>query len=204
MHAYAGDTSSSGEKAETDKQVNDFSNHQAWNVPCFIGEFNSHGTQSAWQYSILQYDQNNMSWANWAYKAIAGSVGNSWGIYDPTGTWPPKPNIQSDSIGTISNDWSQWKTATAFGITPFLKQYLGAPIAVADFYTNSGTLTVSSNSGVLINDQDINLGLAGHQPLGGFGRQSRKRSTDSQLRWFIHLYPGRGVQRNRHVSIPGF
>lgn len=161
MHAYAGDTSSSGEKAETDKQVNDFNNHQAWNVPCFIGEFNSHGTQSAWQYSVQQYDQNNMSWDNWAYKAIAGSVGNSWGIYDPTGTWPPKPNIQSDSISTISNDWSQWKTSTAFGITPFLKQYLGAPIAVADFYTNSGTLTVSSNLGVLANDQDINLGLSG-------------------------------------------
>lgn len=161
MHAYAGDTSSSGEKAETDKQVNDFNNHQAWNVPCFIGEFNSHGTQSAWEYSVQQYDQNNMSWDNWAYKAIAGSVGNSWGIYDPTGTWPPKPNIQSDSISTISNDWSQWKTRTAFGVTSFLKQYLGAPLAIADFYTNSGTLIVNSNSGVLANDQDINLGLSG-------------------------------------------
>jgi endoglucanase len=161
MHAYAGDTSSSGEKAETDKQASDFNSHQAWNIPCFIGEFNSHGTHSAWQYSILQYDQNNMSWANWAYKAIAGSVGNSWGIYDPTGTWPPKPNIQSDSISTISNDWSQWKTSTAFGVTSFLKQYLGAPLAIADFYTNSGTLIVNSNSGVLANDQDINLGLSG-------------------------------------------
>ena len=162
MHAYAGDTSPSGEKAETDKQVNDFNNHQSWNVPCFIGEFNSHGTQSAWQYSILQYDQNNVSWDNWAYKAIAGGVGNSWGIYDPTGsTWPPKPNIQNDSLGTISNDWSQWKTSAAFAITPFLKQYLGAPIAVADFYTNNGTLTVGSSSGVLSNDQDINLGQPG-------------------------------------------
>jgi aryl-phospho-beta-D-glucosidase BglC (GH1 family) len=161
MHAYAGTTTASGEKAETDKQVNDFNNHQAWNVPCFIGEFNSHGTHSAWQYSVQQYDQNNMSWDNWAYKAIAGSVGNSWGIYDPTGTWPPKPNIQSDSISTISNDWSQWKTRTAFGVTSFLKQYLGAPLAIADFYTNSGTLIVNSNSGVLANDQDINLGLSG-------------------------------------------
>jgi aryl-phospho-beta-D-glucosidase BglC (GH1 family) len=163
MHAYAGDTSATGEKAETDKQVNDFKNHQVWNVPCFIGEFNSHGTQSAWQYSALQYDQNNMSWANWAYKAIAGGVGNSWGIYDPTGTWPPKPNIQTDSASSISNKWSQWKTSTAFGITPFLRQYLGAPLAVADSYTNSGsgTLLVNTNSGVLANDQDINLGLAG-------------------------------------------
>ncbi len=161
MHAYAGTTTPAGEQAETDKQVSDFNNHLSWNVPCFIGEFNSHGTQTAWQYAVLQYDQHNMSWANWAYKATAGSVGNSWGIYDPAGTWPPEPNIQNDSAGSISNDWTQWVTSAAFGVTPFLQQYLGAPLAVADFYTNSGTLTVSSNSGVLANDQDINLGLPG-------------------------------------------
>lgn len=161
MHAYAGDTNVNGEKAETDKQVNDFINHKSWNVPCLIGEFNSHGNPSAWQYSIQQYDQNNMNWANWSYKAIAGAVGNSWGIYDPTGNWPPKPNIQNDSASTISNCWSRWKTSTAFGITPFLKQYLGAPLPVADYYTHCGTLTVNANSGVLANDRDINLGQSG-------------------------------------------
>ena len=102
-----------------------------------------------------------MSWSHWSYKATAGGVPNSWGIYDPTGTWPSVPNIQSDSMNTISNDWSKWKTRTAFGTTSFLIRYLGAPLAVADFYTNSGTLTVSSNSGVLANDQDINLGQSG-------------------------------------------
>lgn len=161
MHAYAGSTTASGEKAETDKQVNDFNSHQSWNLPCFIGEFNSHSTQSAWRYSVLQYNQNNMSWNNWSYKAIAGSVGNSWGIYDPTGTWPAKPDIQNDSANSISNKWSQWKTAPAFGITPYLKQYLGAPLAEADLYTNTGTLTVSSNTGVLGNDFDANLGISG-------------------------------------------
>jgi endoglucanase len=161
MHAYAGSTTASGEQAETDKQVNDFNTHQSWNIPGFIGEFNSHGTQSAWQYSVLQYDQNNMSWDNWAYKAIAGGVGNAWGIYDPTGTWPAIPDIQNDSATTISNKWSQWKTSSAFGITPFLKQYLGAPVAVTDLYTNTGTLTVNSNNGVLANDFDTNLGLSG-------------------------------------------
>lgn len=163
MHAYAGDTSPGGEKTETDKQVNDFKNHLAWNVPCFIGEFNSHGTETAWQYSILQYDQNNMNWANWAYKAIAGSVGNSWGIYDPTGTWPSKPNIQTDSAAGISNKWSQWKTSAAFGITSYLKQYLGAPWGVEDIYTNNGgdIITVPAASGVLANDHDINLDASG-------------------------------------------
>lgn len=161
MHAYAGTTTPSGEKAETDKQVSDFNSHQSWNIPCFIGEFNSHGTQSAWKYSVLQYDQNNMSWDNWAYKAIHGSVGDSWGIYDPTGTWPSIPNIQTNSSGVISNDWSQWTTSAAFGVTPFLQQYLGAPVAVPDAFTNMGVLTVSATNGVLANDYDINLGLSG-------------------------------------------
>jgi aryl-phospho-beta-D-glucosidase BglC (GH1 family) len=160
MHAYAGTSTPSGEQAETDKQVSDFKSHQSWNIPCFIGEFNSHGTQSAWKYSVQQYAQNNMSWNNWAYKAIAGSVGNSWGIYDPTGTWPSKPNIQTDSSGTISNDWSQWTTSAAFGVTPFLQQYLGAPVAVPDVYSNMGVSTVNATNGVLANDYDINLGLS--------------------------------------------
>ena len=166
MHAYAGTITANGEKAETDKQLNDYASHQSWNVPCFIGEFNNHGIEEAWPYSITNFNQNGMSWNNWAYKATAGSVGNSWGIYDPTGpssSWPAKPNLQSDSITTISNKWSQWKTSTEFGITPFLKQYLGAPVAVADSYTNNGggDLSVPAESGVLANDTDINLGQPG-------------------------------------------
>jgi aryl-phospho-beta-D-glucosidase BglC (GH1 family) len=161
MHAYAGSTTPAGEQAETDKQVNDFNSHQSWNIPCFIGEFNSHGTPSAWQYSILQYNQNNMSWNNWAYKAIAGGVGNSWGIYDPTGNWPPKPDLQHDSAAAISNKWAQWKTPSAFGLTPFLKQYLGAPVAVADAYTNTGNLNINAANGLLANDFDTNLDLTG-------------------------------------------
>ena len=163
MHAYSADLTLSGERAQIDKQVNDFNSHQSWNVPCLIGEFNSHGQQSAWQYAVLQYNQNNMSWCDWSYKASAGGVGNSWGIYDPSGSFPPKPNIQSDSAADISSKWSQWKTSPAFGMTSFLKQYLGAPLAVADSYTNNngGTLTVNIGSGVLANDQDINLGQSG-------------------------------------------
>lgn len=162
MHAYAGTMTTNGEEAETDKQVSDFVSHQAWNVPCFIGEFNSHGIPIAWPFSILNYDRNGMSWDNWAYKAIAGGVGNSWGIYDPAGAWPSIPNIQTDSASSISNSWSQWTTIPVFGLTPFLKQYLGAPIAVDDFYTNiAGTLAVTSQAGVLANDLDTNLNISG-------------------------------------------
>ena len=122
MHAYPG-----GEPTnEVNKQVSDFNNHQSWNVPDLIGEFNwENNAPSDWQYGTQRFDQNNISWSHWAYKATSGDVPNSWGIYDPIGIRPPKPNIRTDSFNTISNDWSQWKTSTAFGITPFLKQYLG-------------------------------------------------------------------------------
>ena len=164
MHAYAG--SSSGVQGEVNKQTSDFLNHQSWNVPDFIGEFQGYGTGSAWQYAVTQFNSSGISWANWAYKAINGTVGDSWGIYDPiSSTSPNKPNLQSNSSGVISNDWSQWKTATAFGITSYLQQYLGEPLAVADSYvaTSGVTLTVSSGSGVLANDLDINNGQPGIQ-----------------------------------------
>ena len=158
MHAYPGGSAAS----EVNKQVSDFNSHQSWNIPDLIGEFNwEDNTPSDWQYGTQQFNANNMSWSHWAYKATAGGVPNSWGIYDPVGTRPPTPNIQTGSISVISNDWSRWKTSAAFGTTSFLVQYLGAPLAVADFYTNNGTLTVNSNSGVLANDHDINAGQSG-------------------------------------------
>jgi len=170
MHAYAGSTTSNGVKTEVNKQVNDFKSHQvgakAWNVPDLIGEFQGYGTGVSWQYAVQQFNTNGMSWSTWAYKATAGTVGNSWGIYDPiSGSSPSEPNIQTDSSSTISNDWSQWTTGTAFGITSFLKQYLGEPLAVADSYSvNAGsTLVVNSASGLLANDIDINKGQSGIQ-----------------------------------------
>ena len=160
MHAYPGGSDTPAN--ELNKQVSDFNSHQSWNVPDLIGEFNwEDNTASDWQSGVQQFDQNNMSWSHWSYKTSVGGVPNSWGIYDPTGPKPPEPDIQNDSAGSISNDWAQSTTSAAFGVTPFLQQYLGAPLAVADFYTNSGTLTVNTNLGVLANDQDINLGLPG-------------------------------------------
>ena len=170
MHAYPGATSYAGVVAEVDKQVNDFRNHQSWNVPALIGEFQAYGISTSWLYAVRQFTTNGMSWANWAYKSSNGTVGNSWGVYDPTSSGIPKPNISSDSATTISNEWSQWKTIAGFGITPYLQQYLGEPLAVADAYTaTSGvTLSVSLASGVLANDIDINSGQSGIEPSAVF------------------------------------
>jgi aryl-phospho-beta-D-glucosidase BglC (GH1 family) len=165
MHAYAG--SSGGVQGEVNKQTSDFLAHQAnsgsmaWNVPDFIGEFQGYGTGSAWQYAVTQFNSNAMSWANWAFKAANGA-GNNWGIYYGS---PAEPNIQTDLVTTISNDWVAAQTTDGFAITSYLQQYLGEPLAVADSYTATSvvTLAVNSTAGVLANDIDINLGHSGIQ-----------------------------------------
>ncbi len=168
MHAYPGSQTYAGVKTEVNKQTSDFHNHQSWNVPDLIGEFQAYGISTSWQYAVTQFNTNGMNWANWAFKATAGTVGNSnsWGIYDPTSSGsPPTPNIQTSSFSTIVNDWVASQTASAFGVMPFLQRYLGEPLAVADSYTaTSGvTLVVNSSSGVLTNDLDINQGQPGIQ-----------------------------------------
>ena len=169
MHEYQWGSVSdpNGVMAGIDNQVNDFHNHQSWNVPAYIGEFNAFAPgadpTSVWKYAAQQFNTNNMNWTVWSYKAIHGSVPDAWGLYDPTGTWPTTPNIQSNSSGIISNLWSSWRTSAVFAINPMLQHSLGGPLAMADAYNAAGgvTLVVSSGAGVLANDQDINTGQPG-------------------------------------------
>jgi len=168
MHEYQWNSTSdpNGVKAGIDNQVRDFKNHRSWNVPAYIGEFNVFGTGSpTWKYAIQQFNANDMSWSVWSYKAIHGAPPDSWGLYDPVGTWPAKPNLKVDSANTISNKWSAWGASSAFALNSMLRPALGGPLAVADrYYAAQGApLSVNATSGVLANDRDINLGQPGIQ-----------------------------------------
>jgi aryl-phospho-beta-D-glucosidase BglC (GH1 family) len=128
MHEYQwNDTSNpSGVEAGTNNQVSDFKNHSSYNVPDYVGEFNDFGTgSSTWQYTFQQYDNNNISWSFWSYKATAGNASsqNSWGLYDPVGSLTD-PNIQSDSQAAIAQDWSNVTTAGSFAINTMLQSAL--------------------------------------------------------------------------------
>jgi aryl-phospho-beta-D-glucosidase BglC (GH1 family) len=170
MHEYQWDstTDPAAIEAGAANQVTDFQNHQSWNVPDFIGEFNEFtagaNPTSVWQYAIQQWDNNNINWSVWSYKTAQSLNPNSWGVYNPT-HWPTTPNNQTASSATISNDWSQWSTTSAFAVNPMLQYALGGPLAVADSYnaTSGITLSVGAASGVLANDTDINLGQPGIQ-----------------------------------------
>lgn len=127
MHEYQwSNETASGVESGAANQVTDFNNHKSWNVPAYIGEFNAFGTGTpAWQVVVNDFNNDKMNWSAWSYKATHGSGTDSWGLYNPTGTWPPVPNITSDSSATIAADWSLWTTAHAFAINPML-----APVIV--------------------------------------------------------------------------
>jgi endoglucanase len=115
MHEYQYNGSAAQVQQGATNQVTDFNNHASWNVPGYIGEFNSMGTGSAtWAATKTTYDNAGLSWTMWSYKATHGLVPDSWGWYDPT-WWPATPNISTDSAATISTKWQQWKTTTSFG-----------------------------------------------------------------------------------------
>jgi hypothetical protein len=116
MHEYKFGGSASQVEAGSDGQVSDFDNHLSWNVPGYVGEWNDMSQGAAvYDYSINDYNRSGMSWSMWAYKATDGLLPDGWGWYDPT-YWPTTPNISTDSITTISNDWTKWRTTTSFGI----------------------------------------------------------------------------------------
>ena len=117
MHEYQWSGTASAVENGAVNQVNQFKSHQSFNVPDYIGEFNDFGNPtSVWQFTMNQYNNNNISWTVWAYKSTKGN----WGLYETKSNKPPIPNIQSDSATTIANDWSQWTTTNAFTINPTL------------------------------------------------------------------------------------
>jgi len=118
MHEYQwGANNAAGVEAGADNQVTDFHNHLSWNVPGYIGEWNDMGMGAAcYTYSINDYKTAGLSWTMWAYKAAHGSVPDGWGWFDPTTTFPPTPNLETDSTATIVNDWQQWQTTSSFSV----------------------------------------------------------------------------------------
>lgn len=130
MHEYQWNdtTNPSGVEAGTNNQVSDFQNHSYYDVPDYIGEFNDFGTgSSTWQYTFQQYDNNNISWSFWSYKATDGTASSmdSWGLYDPINSLPA-PNIQTATLSTISQDWTGVTTTGYFAINTLIQPALQA------------------------------------------------------------------------------
>ncbi len=172
MHEYQwNDTNNpGGVEAGTNNQVSDFQNHASYDVPDYVGEFNDFGTgSSTWEYTFEEYDENNISWSFWSYKATAGTASsdNSWGLYDPVGSLAV-PNIQTAGTTTIAADWSNVTTAGSFAINSMLQTALqgaGVNSNIAEWTGNDSnnwsdpnnwnTMSVpNSSTNVIINSGD--------------------------------------------------
>src|SRR5215475_11297067 len=101
-------------------QVNDFQNHQSWNVPGYMGEFNdfANGTD-VWEFTTNPY---NINWTVCAYKSSQGN----WGLCETKSNLLPVPNVQSNSATTIAADWSQCTTANGCVLNPTLAPALSS------------------------------------------------------------------------------
>jgi O-glycosyl hydrolase/aryl-phospho-beta-D-glucosidase BglC (GH1 family)/fibronectin type 3 domain-containing protein len=165
MHEYQFNGSQQQIEQGSLNQVTDFQAHQSYNVPDWIGEFNDFSSTAAWTYTLNLWNQNNMSWAQWAYKSTASG---GWGIYSSNGN-APVPNLSSDSTSTIQSDWSQWTTANAFSKNPIVPIPVQAPAPppscgtggpVSGISTSTLYNVINSNSGLCLTASGASSGSA--------------------------------------------
>lgn len=123
FHWYhnAAKTLADNDKATDDDIAGAAAMQAAWQVPCFVGEFNLGDDSAAWEYGLDHYAAAGLSWAMWSYKDKA-SGSNRWGIYTTLpGRAPATPNLVTDSADTIRSQWKRWSTQDApFALNPVL------------------------------------------------------------------------------------
>jgi endoglucanase len=184
MHSYCWNCSASQVQASADTQVSDFRNHASYNVPGYIGEFNDFGNgPSVWQHSVNAFNNAGLSWSPWAFKATHGLNPDSWGFYDPS-FWPTTPNISSDSVSTIQNDWSQWATTVSFSFNTTLGITGGVNGGNGGLSTSAWYSVVNRNSGSCVDDagRGTTNGTAVQQWACGnqqFNQEWKLQATDS-------------------------
>ena len=147
MHEYQWNGSQAQVQQGATNQVNDFNNHASYNVPGYVGEFNDFGYPgSTWQFTSNAWNAAGLSWTVWSYKATAGLIPNSWGLYDPN-HWATTPNISSDSAATIAADWQQWTTPATFSLNTALGLHGTQNGGATNISTSAWYNVVNTNSG---------------------------------------------------------
>ena len=147
MHEYQWNGSQAQVQQGATNQVNDFNNHASYNVPGYVGEFNDFGyPASTWQFTTNAWNAAGLSWTVWSYKATAGLIPNSWGLYDPN-HWATTPNISSDSAATIAADWQQWTTPATFSLNTALGLHGTQNGGATSISTSAWYNVVNTNSG---------------------------------------------------------
>jgi aryl-phospho-beta-D-glucosidase BglC (GH1 family) len=92
------------EKREIDQKLLDVSERAHWNVPVYVGEFQSYGI---WEYVLEAYNRAEISWTTWTYKGVKSAY-EGWFIYRNLNA--PLVNPEIDSYEDILEKWSKIAT----------------------------------------------------------------------------------------------
>lgn len=91
-------------REEIDQKIKDIKDRKNWNVPVYVGEFQSEGI---WDYALKAYNENQISWTTWTYKGVKSTL-TGWFIYCSLTTPLVDPEI--DSYEEILEKWSKVST----------------------------------------------------------------------------------------------
>lgn len=91
-------------KEEIDQKIKDVEKRLDWDVPIYVGEFQSEGI---WDYALDSYNKNNISWTTWTYKGVKSTL-TGWFLYKSLVT--PLVNPETDSYDVILQKWSNVST----------------------------------------------------------------------------------------------
>ena len=80
-----------------------------YDVPLMIGEFVGFGVRQVWEDYLGRFDQNGISWTNWAYKTHDSP--SEWGLYTHNIFNTDLPDIRNDSWEEIVRKMSMVDTA---------------------------------------------------------------------------------------------
>lgn len=102
---------------DTETQVNfvnskiSMVNQTNFNVPTLVGEFTFFANEESWRRGLELFNSQGWSWTTWTFKVSDAGEGSSWGIYTAANN---KVFVETDSIETIKDKWSQITTADYF------------------------------------------------------------------------------------------
>jgi len=93
-------------ESEIDNKIMDIKDRADWNVPVYVGEFQSAGI---WDYALGSYNKAEVSWTTWTYKGAKSTL-DGWFIYRNSNAALVNP--ETDSYDEIIDKWSQVRTSS--------------------------------------------------------------------------------------------
>ena len=107
-------------KEFTDAKVADYVALE-YEVPVFVGEFTCFEEEDAWNYTLSEYEANNVNYAVWTYKVYG--EGSSWGIF--TGAPTEKADPETDPYEEIARKWAAQDTGNYSPNPLFIRLFKG-------------------------------------------------------------------------------